>query len=334
MHIKRIFVLPLILMLLAASCLADEANLPVFEWERDGVNHWQLDASGAVINQGAHDSNDGEWICSVCGSEVIDWGDGSCSVTNYDAYGNTLRYSSYENGELTYDSVHALVCNEEGIVTKDEEYVNGVLYGRSFYVVDAEGMQLPAGSTFWNDDGTTSVNEYDMFGNCVRAVVYEADGSISVEIKSDFEMGDDGWFFECSTETVFASGDRFYNEMNMYGDTVRSIYSTADVVWKDSRYEYKYADGMKLWCGQYESGGLVFESFYDEDEGLVVKEIEYLEDGGTVVCLYNEQTDMISATTYAADGTVVTETTYECFYDEDMNLEEVRTYIDGVLQEE
>lgn len=335
---KKMFFILLAALFLTVFACAEDVVLPTFAWEHDGLNHWQLDASGAAVNLGPHDTGDG-WLCTVCGCEVLDWGDGCYDVTDYDAYGNVVRYSSYDaEGNLMDEIINVLTLNEDGLPLKALEYFNGVLCGEYIYTVSEDGDWLPVSYTAWNDDGTTSVNQYDEHGNCVYAAVYEADGALIHETISEFAPIEDEWFgtwyYECKTTSRFASGETFYDEHNEYGDPVCSRSTDAEgIVWADTAYEYEYQDDMKVWCKRYSFGVLEIESFYNEN-GSCVKETEYLEDGSTIVSLYEDNGDAISITTYDADGAVVTVTTYEYVYDDEYGQLGIRMYIDDVLAEE
>ena len=329
---KKLFYAAFALMLAFSCAFAEE--LPVFEWERDGENHWQLDAAGGIVNQGAHEIGEGDWLCAVCGCELLDWGDGTVDVTDYDEYGNILRYTTYADGEKTYESIHVLTCNEYGLVLKDVEYIDGVLYGESVYTMSEEGEQIPVSQTAWNDDGTTSINEYDAYGNCVRSVIFDAEGAVDTETLSEYALSDSGWYYECKTTTSFASGEVFYEETNQYGDPVCTRNTDSDgTAWADWRYEYEYKDEVKVWSKQYTGEMLIAEEFFNE-EGTCVREVEYLEDGSKDVTLYQENGDTESITTYAADGSVITVTVYEYIYTEEMDQLELRLYTDGVLTED
>lgn len=334
---KKILSVLLVSLLLLCAAYAAEPVFPTYDWYFDGASHWQLDDTGAPINQGAHTLDDGS-VCTGCGCELTDWGDGAVDVTDYDDYGNVLRYASFSGEEKTYESIHVLTYDDNGVVTNDLEYISGVLYGETVYTVTDEGEQLPVSMTAWNDDGTTSVNRYDEHGNCIHAAIYEADGSLIHETISEYAPIEDEWFgtwyYECKTTSRFASGETFYDERNEYGDITRSRNTDADGnVWSDSTYEYEYKNGTMVWSKQYSFGVLANEEFYNKD-GSCVKEIDYLDDGCTDVTLYDDRGDTLSITTYDAEGAVVTVTTYEWIYDDDGNQLEDRKYIDGVLAAE
>nr|MBR4280344.1 hypothetical protein [Clostridia bacterium] len=331
---KKIFaILVTALFLLGAAC-AEEIELPVFLWEHDGQNHWQLDEAGNVINLGAHVIGDYDLTCAVCGSEVIEWGDGFTDVTDYDEYGNTLRHGYYDDqGEVVNLSIHVLTCNEDGVVLEDIEYIDGVLYCHATYTVNADGEQIPVLINYWDGD-CHSVYEYDEYGNNIHISNYDEDGALFHEIISEFALSDDGWFYECKTTTRFATGEVYYDETNQYGDPVCSRSTDADGnVWGDWHYEYEYANGLPLWSKQYSGDVLTYETIFD-NEGYIVQEIEYLEDGSRIVYEYNDQQEYETITTYDADGAVVEVITYEYVYSDEMNVLEQRMYVDGVLVSE
>lgn len=266
---------------------------PVFEWERDLYTHWQLDESGQAVNTAEHTLDD-MGFCAVCGSEVWDYGDGAGDVNNYDEYGNLLHYTGFEaDGVIFNDARHILTYDENGVLVRDLEFIGGVLFGEYIYTADADGNQIPVKQSAWYDDGTSAVNEYDQHGNCVRSASYEADGSLSAETLMEYALDEDGWYYECKNTVRFADGETFCSEYNQYGDEIRSVNTHADgTVWLDRTYEFEYADGVKQHKQAFENGKLVVETFYDED-GCDLRDIEYLEDGSSIVYTYDENGDTI-----------------------------------------
>lgn len=302
---KLLPLLLLLLTLLTAAC-AEEPTLPAFEWERDVHTHWQLDEDGAIINRGDH-TLDEMMICTVCGSEVWDLGDGTVVITDYDEYGNVLRYTVWEAGEVTGEIVCALVCDENGMIQTQTEYLDGVLACRY---------------------------EYDENGNCVRFLSYDEEGAVSSETFTEYALDADGWYYACRTETTFATGESYLEECNQYGDTTLNRITDADgTVLFDATCEYGYEGYKKLWCKTFEGGVLIEEAFYSE-EGLVARSIEYTPEGERTEILNNEYGDPLSATTYAADGAILSETICAYVYSENGDLLEARTFTDGVLTEE
>ena len=74
-------VLTVLLLIITVSAFALEAStpaLPAFQWERNAASHWKLNDNGEAVNQEPHTLN--ELMCTVCGCEILDWGDGSADV--------------------------------------------------------------------------------------------------------------------------------------------------------------------------------------------------------------------------------------------------------------
>lgn len=291
-------------LLACGGAFAMEMTPPVFEWERDLHKHWQLNESGLPVNSGEHTLDDA-FVCTVCGSEIWDFGDGSGDVNNYDTLGNLLHYTGFgADGAILNDSRHRLTYNEDGIVVLDQEFIGGVLYGEYVYTADADGNQIPVTQTAYNEDGTVSTNWYDEYGNCVRAAIFDAEGKLDSEMLMEYAVSDEGWHYEAKTTVRFAQGECFYSEQNQYGDKIRAINTDADgTKWLDRVYEFEYADGMKRHMQAFENGVLVAETFYDE-EGCNSKDIEYMEDGSCIVYTYDENGDTVE-TVYDAAGNLM-----------------------------
>lgn len=304
---KKTFCFLLTLLFLFSCALA---QAPSFPWVIDSENHWQTDASGAAVHLGSHTLDEDTLCCTVCGYMFLDWGEGYADAALYDEAGNLLHGLSFENGEKTYESAHALTRDDAGHVLKDIEYINGVLYGETIYTVNDAGEQIPVTATAWNDDGTTSINEYDEHGNNVRACVLSPEGAVMFETLSEFALNDEGWYYECKTISRFDSGDTFLTESNQYGDPLRTLNTFADgTVWADMVYEYGYQEHVKLWSKQYSFGKLFRETTFAPD-GSGWQETEYQEDGGWSISVYDSDSDIITVTTYAADGSVLSQDAY------------------------
>lgn len=304
---KKLLPLLLILLTLAACALAEDPALPVFEWERDPLTHWQLDENGAPVNQGGHTLGD-MMTCTVCGCEVWDWGDGTVIINDCDEYYNVLRCTVYEAGEMTSELTYALVCDETGMVQTQIEYIDGVLACRY---------------------------EYDENGNCVHYIAYDEEGAPSSETFTDYAQDADGWYYACRTATTFATGESFLEECNQYGDTTLNRIIDADgTLLFDTTYEYGYEYNKKLWCKTYDdSGMLTAEDFYNE-EGLITRSIDYNSNGERTEILNNEYGDPISVVSYTADGSVLSELIFAYVYAETGEQLEARIFTDGLLTEE
>lgn len=295
---KFVGLLIVLLMMVTGVCAAsrdDAPAYPVFDWERDARSHWQLQADGSRTDAQAHDLDEESMLCTVCGTEVWLFDDGSAELTNYNEQGETVRSTSCdENGEATSSVVFIYEYDEVGNKTREYQFENGVYVAQSVYALNEEGENQPLWSESYYDDNTWARNEYDAHGNCIKAYTYDENDAVTSEITTEYALGDDGWYYEARSTTVM-EGATFISEYNQYGDkTYTYICDAAQGVLFETRRVYEYKDGQAVYCKQYEQDVLVMETFYDES-GNTVKEIEHLEDGTVIVYEYDEDGNLIEA---------------------------------------
>lgn len=307
---KKLLLVFLAALLVITLASAEEQVMPTFQWQRNAQHHWHDSPANAQPH-----TLDEMGACSVCGCEVLAWDDGSADIYDYDEYGNQTRYTCIDSdGVITLEIVHALTY-ENGVLVRDREFYDGVFLCETIYA----GDHIPVMQTTWNDDGTTSINEYDEHGNCVHAYILDADGMMSFETISEFTEAEDGWYTEVKTISRFADGTCFQSEYNLFGDPIRTVNTEADgTVWSDTVYEYEYDGVNKVWCKQYSFGRLAMESWYLD--GQLITETEYPEEGGKYIYEYNDNGDITLITSYAADGTLLSIESFE--YDEEEKEDE------------
>ena len=109
-------------------------------------------------------------------------------MTDYDEYGNVLRYTSYENGEAIYDNIHALTCNEDG-----------------WY------YEILVTSRF--DTGEFFYKEYNQYGNVVRTYHTDENGNITAD-----------WIHEY----LYEDGRKFWSKQYLFGKPTWEEYYHAD----------------------------------------------------------------------------------------------------------
>ena len=295
---KFVGLLIVLLMMVTGVCAAsrdDAPAYPVFDWERDARSHWQLQADGSKTDAQVHDLDEESMLCTVCGTEVWLFDDGSAELTNYNEQGETVRSTSCdENGEATSSVVFIYEYDEVGNKTREYQFENGVYVAQTVYALNEEGENQPLWSESYYDDNTWARNEYDAHGNCIKAYTYDENDAVTSEITTEYALGDDGWYYEARSTTVM-EGATFISEYNQYGDkTYTYICDAAQGVLFETRRVYEYKDGQAVYCKQYEQDVLVMETFYDES-GNTVKEIEHLEDGTVIVYEYDEDGNLIEA---------------------------------------
>ena len=289
--------LAFLVVMLAAGAFASERDnapvYPVFEWERNAHSHWQLQADGSQTAAQKHDIDEETMICVVCGTEVWMFDDGSADLTNYNEQGETVRSTSYdENGEITSSVAFIYEYDEDGNKTREYQFENDLYVAQTVYALNEEGENHPLWSESYYDDNTWARNEYDNYGNCIKAYTYDENDAVTAEITSEYALNDDGWYYEAKSTTLM-EGATFISEYNQYGDkTYTYIHDPVEGVLFETRRVYEYKDGQAVSCKQYEKDVLVMESFYDEYGGTV-KELEYLEDGTVIVYEYDEDGNLI-----------------------------------------
>lgn len=81
--------------MLLAGCAESHTHVAADGWTADTQRHWQsCTECGKNMNKGAHTLDDAS-ICTVCGAEIVDWGD-SKSVYQFTAQGDPLRMADYD----------------------------------------------------------------------------------------------------------------------------------------------------------------------------------------------------------------------------------------------
>ena len=254
-------------------------------WERDFSEHWQICECGEIFNQAAHALGE-DLFCTDCGSEVWDYGDGSGCVYNYSEYGDWTRMTDYDaDGNVLFEQIFEIEYDAGGSKLLEKIYTDGVLtedweYGEN---------SVPKKGTFYSDDGTWSVNEYDESGNCVHTVSYTAEDVIEAETFSEYMEDADGWFYESKYTVVFSDGERHVTERNEYGDqTSWSVYLADGTLDTAFISEHTYDEnGNLLWEKTDYNGERVDETVYtyDEDGNLLLEELTST-DGSAYLCEY------------------------------------------------
>lgn len=288
---KKGLLLFILLLPLTLCCAAAETSAPI--WERDAKTHWHVTASGEKTEEAPHVLED--ILCTVCGTEVWVYEDGAADLCNYSGQGELLRATAVDaDGQITADSVIDYGCDEQGRKLWEKQYEMGRLATQITYAVNAAGESLPLWSEAYDEDGAWGRNEYDEAGNCIRLYAYDAQGHLTSEEICEYAQDADGWYYmTCST--VRMEGTVFINEYNHYGDWTRSYIEEADgTVVSDTVFVHEYEADVKRSSRTYDTGVLVWEEQYDEN-GMTVREIEYLEDGSTVVYEYDETGELIGA---------------------------------------
>ncbi len=331
MHIKRM-ILPLFLALCLSAAFAEESDLPRFEWERDGFQHWHVDAKGQKTDLGAHQL--AESRCTVCGGEVWAFDDGSADVSDYNEQGDLVRYTSFaEDGSINIELFYAYEYDEEGRMLLSREYTGTELTGEMAYIITEEGLSLPDQQLTWYADGSWDLHEYDRNSDLIHTASFDPNGDVTYEEFSEYAPAAEGATYEAKRTALYADGTSQITEYNAQGLTLRdtemytdgasivtlyneqgdpvsvTTYNAEEQPEAVQTYEYEYAeDGSKRLCLAYMDGALVIRTEYAADEygyAAPARETVYSADGVYTVFTFDEYGEVLSESTFSADGTPI-----------------------------
>jgi len=333
-------------------------------WNSDFENHWRLCECGEKVDVAAHTLEDG--ICTVCGSEIATYEDGTALLVCYNEYGDVSRVLSYgADGTVDYDERVEYTYDDQGVMLAQKTYGNDVLNSEYEYAKDSNGEAYVCKEVYYYDDGAKDSNEYDENGNVLYSAAYDETGAVMYAYEYEYSP-EAGWMHEKAYE-----GDRLTSEQEFLMDeegnqiTTRYVYYNEDGSSSVTEYDelgnetlvaYYDADGNPESEARYENeydaeGNLILRRTYEGDR--LTEEMEYLfgsdEDGswsmsGKTTTYYEDGSKHVedsdpegtwsTETTYDADGNVVEELRYE--YEEDENGEFVgsKGYRDGRLFQE
>ena len=152
------------------------------DWICDFDSHWRLCECGEEMDKGEHTLE--QVNCTVCGSEIVVWEDGSKEVTVYNDHGDNIQFTSYApDGSVEIDERLDFLYDDAGNVVSMEAYFNGFRYAGYEYAIGSDGETHIAAHTTYNEDGTYQVDTYDEDFHTLRTVHYAADNSITTEYR-------------------------------------------------------------------------------------------------------------------------------------------------------
>ena len=307
-------------------------------WEKNGTEHWMSCACGEKLETGVHELDE-FWICKTCGSEIMDFGD--IDVSDFDEYGNVLSRKTFSvDGELLSETSYEREYDEAGNILAEKYFDNGVLREEDTYSSNEDGGLTLASAIYHYEDGSKGDCRYDENGNLIAYLYYNADGVLESQEYTEYAYTDDGICYEEKLTAIYGDGSKIIAEYNVYGDILtRDKFEEDGSVVFSEVYNYGYNDeGQTEWIKEYRNGLLAREvSGYTLYEGAEYSVrypeniIEYYEDGTKLVMRYGTRSDLESEILYAADGTVVDETTYTYECDEKDNYLDKKTYKNGTL---
>ncbi len=305
-------ILMALIMIAALTACSSHSHTETGNWEVDAAEHWKVCGEcGEKTQTGEHTLND-ESKCTVCNSEIMDWGD-SASVFTYDEHDNIVRTAEYDaDGQLVSETVSEYAYDANGNLLKCKETVDGRLNSETEYTV-SDGESIDAKYTQYNEDGSKFINEYDGNGNVIKLIDYDAEGNVTLQADSEYAQKSDGEWYEKSATETYTDGTKIETEYDeQHNATSRLVYDADGNVTTTEKWEYTYDEsGLIAKEKEYADGTLCKEIAYKivaEDDGVFSYPetvTTYNEDGSKTVCVYDENNEVISETTYDASGKVI-----------------------------
>lgn len=239
-----------------------------------------------------------------------------------------------ENGEHSFESDKCAVCGAE---RKTED---GVLTDMGVWNEYGDWVQW----IYYDEEGnvtgeSTAEYTYDKEGNKLTDKLYEDGQFVS---SGEYEYDSEGMTFKKYETEQYEDGSKCVYEYNESGDSLGYVlYDEEGNVAESYRTEYVTDKNGNL-TGErtYENDTLSQEIKYasgknEEEEFLYAEEVAaYSEDGSKTVEKYDENGELISESSYDAEGKKLYEYDLEYFYDEEGNHVSTEKREKGELKQE
>ena len=303
----------LVYIICACAACAEHNHTAADGFDRNAAQHWQVCECGEIFNAEDHTLDD--ICCTVCGSEVWLYDDGSADVCNYNEYGDMVRNTLYDgNGEATADYFYIFEYDENGNRLSAVTRLSDFVLEETTYIVNGYGENIAVQTVSCNaDDGSRTHVTNDENGNTLSTVIYGPDMHVVYEETWEYTLDANGSITETHVVGAYDTGDGYEYVYDMYGnETYSCFYDTDGSVTLEIKAEYGYdADGRVLWVRKYTDGRIAYELVYCDDPAeydewaFAVSETEYLEDGSYIVYEYNKDGDTVRYTEFDADGKII-----------------------------
>lgn len=326
---KKLLPLVILLFILSAALAEPDDALPAFAWERNALEHWRSLPDG-MQDRAAHILADG--ACTICGSEILIFEDGSADVSDYNAQGDLTRYTAFDaDGVISLELCYAYDYDEAGRLLAAREFQADVLVSEVIYTTDTNGEPVPASYVLYYDDGSWTVDEYDLLGCLTHSAEYNAEGALAFETFCEYALSDGGKRYEAlrlisypdggtriieydeqnrvTRETECYDDASMTTEYNAQGDPIRITSYAADGTEEFTQtYEYEYAADMTMLISRaYMDGALLIQTEYAVSNGrsYACRETLYDDDGSSTVYEFSADEEILRALRYDPQGNVI-----------------------------
>lgn len=363
---KRNLVFTLILtctLILLTAC-GGHSHSASSNWTCDLENHWHTCECGEQLDYAAHTIEDD--ICTVCGSEIAHFEDGSALLITYNEHGDCTQVASYTaDGSLDSEELTEYTYDADGNMLSQKTTLNGVPTFESEYALNDSGETYLIKESFYYEDGARDVSEYDENQNLLRSCAYDSDGNVLYASEYEYSL-EANWMGEKLYEgDLLISEQEYLLDEDGIQTTIRSVYYNEDgsssVTEYDEhgneilsgsydaeghaenlvRYENEYdAEGNQTLRRTYEGDRLTeeMEFWFGSDEdgswSMSGKTTTYHEDGTKTVSDRDLDATWSSEITYDANGNVIEEIRYEYLYNNNGDSVGSKGYKNGKLFKE
>lgn len=304
---------------------------PDAKWNADYTNHWKLDKNNNKAEVGLHTLSELN-ICSVCGFEVYDYGDGSYETNEYNVYEHVVESVYYDYTGEVYKTKYEHKYDAEGHHLYEKAVSDEGFVFEYEYALDADGNEYIKSEKTDNDDGSHWECDYDNYGNPLREYLVLDDGTLGMDMTYEYKYDAEGQVIGLIAHDsgVLSQEYEYKYDKNGVSYEYRSIFYLDDGVKQISEYndnqdivsdglydengeamdltvwEYDYDDqGNALTTREIYNGELVklTVSEYDADGYIYDKTVtEYNDDGTATVTTYDEEWNVVSVVTAEANG--------------------------------
>jgi len=167
-------------------------HTPSEEWFADEKQHWhkctedeeKLDAQDHTMSNG---------LCNVCKAKTFRHED-HYDASFFNSFGHRVRtIHSYTDGKISVDTVEYVYAGNSGNIDSLKTYTDGVLASEAEYKPTADNKSTyEAVVTFFNEDKTKHICEYDETGDMIRETLYNTKGEVTSDITITHEYDEDG----------------------------------------------------------------------------------------------------------------------------------------------
>ena len=321
----------------AADGSVDYEERVEYTYDADGNKLFEKGFSGEEV------SYEREYALNASGEvylsgEVTYWEDGTRDASEYDENGNTLCYTSY-NADDSVNYRYEYEYSPEADWMLEKTYEGDRLIGEQEFLMDEEGNQNTIRYIYYYEDGTSSLTEYDEYGNETLEAVYGADGTLESSQRYENEYDADGnqtlrrtyegdrlaeemeflfgsdedgsWSMSGKTTVYHEDGTRTVSDSDLEATWATEITYAADgSVIEELRYEYlRDESGEAIGSKGYKNGRLFVETqaITSPDGVPGMLWIDYAEDGTKTVAEYDDTFELVKETVYDAAGNVISE---------------------------